>query len=115
MVKEEDEGFVANCRCGWSSGVKPTRELAVIEFENHVQSDPKHKIREEERSGVSFSSLLLAALCGLYVVYPFDILPDSIIIIGWIGDFLMLILAITFVVQGLKGKGPVEIISNIFK
>lgn len=114
IVEERDGGFVANCRCGWNSGVEPTRESAIIEFEKHVQSDPKHKIREEEKGGISYSSLFLSILCFIYVVYPTDILPDSLIFIGWIGDFLLLLLGIVFIIRGLRGNGPLEIISDIF-
>ncbi len=47
-IKKDEENYVAKCECGWSSDVFSSREVAIIEFEKHVKSDPKHKITEKK-------------------------------------------------------------------
>ena len=54
-------------------------------------------------SRVSFKYKLLPILAILYVVSPFDFLPDFIPMIGWADDLLVLILAI-FAFIGLSQK-----------
>ena len=54
-------------------------------------------------SRVPFKYKLLPILAILYVVSPFDFLPDFIPMIGWADDLLVLILAI-FAFIGLSQK-----------
>lgn len=113
LVEEEDEAFIARCKCGWSSEKKISREEAVIAFETHVSSDPKHRVLEEE-SGMNAFSLFLALLGLIYVLSPVDLVPDTVVGVGWIGDAIMLILSIMFFKAGFQGKPPEQVISNIF-
>jgi len=54
-------------------------------------------------SQIPFKYKLLPLLAVLYVVSPFDFLPDFIPIIGWADDLIVLILAI-FAFIGLTPK-----------
>ena len=54
-------------------------------------------------SQIPFKYKLLPILAVLYVVSPFDFLPDFIPMIGWADDLIVLILAI-FVFIGLSPK-----------
>ncbi len=113
-IRRNDEGFIANCECGWSSGEMRTREEAIISFEDHVRSDPRHKIVKEE-GGANLSSIFLAGLGILYIISPIDFVPDYFIGVGWIEDILIGILSVLFLKKGSDGKSPSEIISDILK
>ena len=54
-------------------------------------------------SQIPFKYKLLPILAVLYVVSPFDFLPDFIPMIGWADDLIVLILAI-FAFIGLSSK-----------
>lgn len=113
QIEHEKKGYSASCECGWSSPLFSTREEAIISFENHVRSNPQHKlVREEE--GANHSSIFLAVLGILYIVSPIDFVPDHLIGIGWIEDILIGIMSILFLKKGLDGKSPSEILSNTF-
>lgn len=112
-IEREEEGFMAECGCGWSSGLVDTKEEAVIEFEEHVQSDPTHRI-EESSKRKSYWSLFLGILSLGYVVSPLDFVPDTLVGVGWVDDAFFLIFAVLLLKEGWNGKSPMEIVSDIF-
>lgn len=113
---EKDEGkYTATCRCGWASEKKDTKEEAVINLENHVESTPHHlSAGKEEGKGKNFLSIFLAVIGLLYVIWPFDFIPDELILVGWIGDILAIVFSIIFLKKGLDGKGPIDALNEIF-
>lgn len=113
QIEQEKKGYSANCECGWSSPLFSTREEAIISFENHVRSNPQHKLVKDE-GGANHSSLFLAILGILYVISPIDLVPDHLVGIGWIGDILIGIISIILLMRGLSGESPSEILSNTF-
>lgn len=113
LIKKTEKGYIAKCKCGWETDPKESREEAIVDFETHVTSHPKHTVIEKER-GTNIFSILLALLGFVYVFSPIDIVPDYMIVIGWIEDIIIGILAIIFVKKGLEGKSPGEIISDLF-
>lgn len=113
QIKQDQSGFVASCECGWISEPVKTREEAIIAFENHVGSDPKHRM-VKEKGGKNFFSLFLATLGFLYIISPIDIVPDYLVGVGWIEDILIGIFCLAFVKKGLDGKSPTEILEEIF-
>lgn len=113
QIKQDQSGFVASCECGWRSEAVETREEAIIAFENHVASDPKHRM-VEEKGGKNLFSLFLATLGFIYIISPIDIVPDYLVGVGWIEDILIGILCIVFVKKGLDDKSPAEILGEIF-
>ncbi|KXA97233.1 hypothetical protein AKJ38_01720 [candidate division MSBL1 archaeon SCGC-AAA259I14] len=112
LIERNEKGFVANCKCGWDSGVKDSREEAIVAFETHVSSDPRHKVMEETR-GLNFFSIFLAVMGILYVISPYDIVPDYMIGVGWFEDIIILLLSIILIKGGIEGKSPGQIISSI--
>lgn len=112
-IEKSEGGFAANCQCGWRSELNPTKEAAIIAFEGHVRSDPKHRIAMEEE-GTSLSSLFLAVVGILYVLSPIDIIPDYFVLVGWIEDILIGVLSVILIKKGLQGKSPRRILSDIF-
>lgn len=121
-IKEGKKGYFAQCGCGWRSKEYLEQKEAVISFEEHVLSDPKHKAdvtppsRAEpppEKRDVNYLSLLLALLGFLYVISPIDLVPDYFIGIGWVGDSIIGIFSVVFAKGGLKGKPPTQILSEI--
>lgn len=113
LIKKVNDGFVAECKCGWSSDEKNSREEAIVDFETHVGSDPKHHIAKEE-SRPNLLSLFLAALGIIYVISPYDIVPDFLVLVGWIEDIIILIFSIIFIKKGWSGESPGNILSSIF-
>lgn len=112
-IEEKKAGFSATCQCGWSSGPKDSKEEAIIAFENHVRSNPRHKIEMEE-NGANMFSLLIAGLAFAYVVSPIDFVPDSLVLVGWIEDILLLVFGAILLKKGLDGKSPYEVFSEVF-
>ncbi len=113
LIKKTDDGYVAECRCGWISDTKDSREKAIIDFETHVSSDPKHRIIREGY-GPNLISLILAAIGIIYVISPFDLVPDILVVVGWLEDIIILIFSIIFIKKGLEGESPGDILSSIF-
>ncbi|KXB04272.1 hypothetical protein AKJ49_02280 [candidate division MSBL1 archaeon SCGC-AAA382A03] len=109
-IEKEGENFIAECECGWSSGPVSSNEKAIVSFEKHVKSDPKHKIREKE-GGTNFTSLFLALLLLGYAVSP-GIIPYSLLIVGWLDNIFALISGILFLKKGWEGKSPTKIIKD---
>lgn len=114
-IEERGEGYIAECECGWNSEPKPTKEEAVIAFENHVSSYPDHEKIIEESNKSNFLSISLAVMGIIYVLSPLDVVPDYLVGVGWIEDILIGIFAIIFLKGGLENKSPKEIISDTFK
>ena len=114
-IKERETGYVASCECGWKSEPKISKEEAVIAFEDHVQSDPSHKVMKEEGgSGKSWSSIFIAVLGIIYIISPVDLIPDYWVLVGWFEDILIGLLSFLFIKKGLEGESPGEILSGIF-
>ncbi len=44
---------------------------------------------------VGFWSKLLVLLAALYVVFPIDLIPDPIVVIGWLDDIAAMVTALT--------------------
>lgn len=105
--------FVAQCRCGWVSARADTKEEAVIEFEEHVQSDPAHRIGVEYKER-DYWTLLMAIFSLAYVFSPIDLVPNALIGLNWLDDLLFLILAVIFLRGGWKGKSPWESFGDLF-
>lgn len=112
-IEDGKKGYIAICECGWSSNELPTKEEAIISFENHVKSDPHHKAWKEEE-GANIPSLLLGALGFLYIISPVDLVPDYLVGVGWMEDILIGILCFILIKGGLNSKSPVETLSDIF-
>ncbi len=112
QIENHEKGFTAKCECGWTSGLKPTKEEAIVKFENHVRLNSHHKITLEKNT--NYSSILLATIGILYIISPIDFVPDYLIGVGWIEDILIGLFCIVFIKKGLEGKSPKEILSGIF-
>ncbi len=113
LIKKADDGYIVECKCGWSSDKKNSREEAIVDFETHVSSDPKHHIAKEV-SGPNLLSLFLAVLGVIYIISPIDIVPDYLVLVGWIEDIIIAIFSIIFIKRGWDGKSPRDILSSIF-
>ncbi len=113
-LEEGRRGFSANCQCGWSSEPKATKEEAIIAFENHVRSDPRHTMDIERDEGTNLLSLLIASMGFIYILSPVDFVPDSLVLVGWIEDILLAVFCSIFAILGFEGKSPGEIVSDIF-
>lgn len=115
-IQEEKGGFIARCECGWSSPPKPTKEDAIISFENHVSTNPSHKfLMEDKSSNFNSASIAIAVLGVIYVLSPIDLVPDYLVGVGWIEDILIGIFSIMLIKGGLEGKSPQDSISSILK
>ncbi|KXB01164.1 hypothetical protein AKJ41_02495 [candidate division MSBL1 archaeon SCGC-AAA259O05] len=111
-IEKEGKNFVAKCGCGWSSDPVGSGEEAVVEFEKHVKSDPKHEIRERE-GGKSFGSVFLGLLFLGYAVSP-GIIPYSVPIVGWLDNIFALVFDVLFLRRGWNGKSPREALAGFF-
>ncbi|KXA89348.1 hypothetical protein AKJ57_05425 [candidate division MSBL1 archaeon SCGC-AAA259A05] len=111
-IEKDGKNFVAKCECGWSNDPVSSGEGAVVEFEKHVKSDPKHEIREKE-GGKSFGSVFLGLLFLGYAVSP-GIIPYSVMIVGWLDNIFALVFGILFLRKGWNGKSPREVLTGIF-
>ncbi len=48
---------------------------------------------------------LIWIIAGLvYLLWPYDVIPDFIVLVGWVDDILIALLALTMAVQSLKKK-----------
>lgn len=110
-IKKERENFIAKCECGWTSDSIGSREEIIVEFEDHVESSPKHKIRG--KSGKNFVSVFLGFLFLGYAVSP-GIIPYSLVLVGWLDNIFALIFGILFLRKGWNGKSPREALTDIF-
>ena len=114
QIKESKTGFYAKCQCGWKSEPRPSKEEVIIAFENHVRSNPRHKIKIEEKKGADIFTLLIAGIAIAYILSPYDFVPDSLVLVGWIEDILLAVFAAIFIKRGFEGKSPSDIFSEIF-
>lgn len=112
-INENEEGFTVNCECGWNSDVMSSEEDAVIAFESHVKSNPRHKMAKESE-GANFLSIFLAALGFLYIISPIDFVPDYLVGVGWMEDILIGVICFILAKGGVNGQSPIEVISDIF-
>jgi len=46
-------------------------------------------------SDVSLSKKALIAIAAAYIIFPFDIIPDPILFLGWIDDLIIFLYAYT--------------------
>ncbi|KXA97258.1 hypothetical protein AKJ37_03330 [candidate division MSBL1 archaeon SCGC-AAA259I09] len=111
-IEKEGENYFAKCECGWNSGAVSSSEGAIVKFEKHVKSDPKHKIREEE-SGKNLGSIFLGLLFLGYAVSP-GIIPYSLVIVGWLDNIFALIFGMLFLGKGWDGRSPREALKDVF-
>ncbi len=125
-IKRGKNGYFAQCDCGWKSSEYEEEKEAVISFEEHVLSDPRHEVQDvnvppkkedvssKAKGEVNYASLLIALLGFLYVISPIDIVPDYLVGIGWIEDIIIGLFSVMLAKGGMKGKSPTEIVSKIF-
>lgn len=113
QIEEKETGYTAECQCGWKSELKGTREEAIISFENHMRSNPRHVVEDEGRR-INYFSLVIAAIGIIYIISSFDLVPDTLVLVGWIEDILIGVICLIFIKEGLNNKSPTEILSESF-
>ena len=83
-IEDTDDGFLATCKCGWTSKSQESKEAAVIDLENHIESTSRHISGErEEKSDINLFSLFLAFAGILFAIF-FDPIPGGLGGVGWI-------------------------------
>ncbi len=111
-IEEGGQYFNARCECGWKSDPLDSREAAIIEFEKHVESDPKHEILKEE-GGKSLGGVFLGLLFLGYAASP-GFIPYTLPAIGWLDNILALLFGVLFLKKGWDGKSPTEALTDVF-
>ena len=65
-------------------------------------------IRFFTRSNITFKSKLIVIIALLYILMPFDFVPDVMPIVGWIEDFIIGCLTFTYVNGKVNQKNEVK-------
>ena len=61
------------------------------------------------KSGVPFRAKLFVMLGILYIIFPFDLIPDIWPLVGWIEDIIIGFLTFRYVQRSVTKDNPIDI------